>query len=371
MRMKSDPRRLYFLGALGVLFFTLFKLVPSGSPPQKEAMLKAAAIMASTESAVRECREARGMAPDPASDINVTGLIGIEASPITTTMGNLEAKRTTANPNIAGLLVRLLADAGVKEGDVVAVGASSSFPALVVAVLSAARALDVEPLLICSLGASQWGANDPRFDGLDVLRCLERGPGPRGTILALAVGGEDDKGGDLTPEGRKLLQDRIRAAGLPAVEEPDLERNVEHRVRIYLEGAAGRRIGAFINVGGSWANIGTDASVLRVAPGLSRIAEIPAAGSRGVLQEMASRGVPVIHLLNIKGLAAAHGLPWDPSPLPQPGEGELYAPPERRAGLLAVFCGLYSCLAVLVLIPPRKTLKSGRRHIHGDYDGRT
>ena len=57
--------------------------------------------------------------------------------------------------------------------------------------------MDVEPLLICSLGASQWGANDPRFDGLDILNCLERGPGPKGTVLALAVGGDEDRGGDL------------------------------------------------------------------------------------------------------------------------------------------------------------------------------
>lgn len=369
MRTASSPRRLYLLGALGLLFFALFKLVPPGSPPDKAAMLRAAEIMASAEGAVRECRNARGMAPDPASDINLTGLIGIETSPVTTTLGNLEAKRTTTNPNVAGLVVRLLVDAGVKAGDVVAVGASSSFPALIVAVLSAARAIDVEPLLICSLGASQWGANDPRFDGLDILNCLERGPGPKGTVLALAVGGDEDRGGDLPALGRNLLEDRIRRAGLPAVEEPVLERNVERRVRIYLDGAAGRRIGAFVNVGGSWANIGTDASVLHVAPGLARVAEIPAAGSRGVLQEMASRGVPVIHLLNIKGLAAAHGLPWDPSPLPQPGEGDLYARPERLTVALAAFGGIYACLAVLILVPRRRGPKSRPGPIQGGCDG--
>jgi len=351
MRTGASPGRLYLLGALGLLLFALFKLVPPGSPPDKDAMLRAAEIMASAERAVRECREARGMAPDPASDINRTGLIGIETSPITTTLGNLEAKRTTTNPNFAGLLARLLLDAGVKRGDVVAVGASSSFPALIVAVLAASRALDAEPLLVCSLGASQWGANDPRFDGLDILGCLERGPGPKGRMVALAVGGDEDRGAELTGEGRRILEDRIRSAGPPILDEPDLERNVGRRVRLYVEAASGRRIGAFVNIGGSWANIGTDASVLHVAPGLTRVAEIPPPGSRGVLQEMASRGVPVIHLLNIKGLAAAQGLPWDPSPLPRPGEGDLYARPERLVGALGAFCGLYICLAVLILVP--------------------
>ena len=357
MRTGASPGKLYLLGALGLFLFALFKLVPPGSPPDKETMLRAAEIMASAERVVRECREARGLAPDPTSDINLTGLIGVGASPITTTLGNLEAKRTTTNPNFAGLLVRLLVDAGVKRGDVVAVGASSSFPALVVTALAAARALDAEPLLICSLGASQWGANDPRFDGLDLVECLGRGPNATGRILALAVGGDEDRGGELSAEGRRLLEDRIRGTGLPVVEGPDLERDVGRRVRLYMEAASGRRIGAFVNVGGSWANIGTDASVLHVAPGLTRVAEIPPAGSRGVLQEMATRGVPVIHLLNIKGLAAAHGLPWDPSPLPRPGEGDLYARPERLAGALAALCGLYACLAVLILIP--RTINTG------------
>jgi poly-gamma-glutamate system protein len=204
-----------------------------------------------------------------------------------------------------------------------------------------------------SRGISMGGQRS-RFDGLDVLDCLVRGPGPKGRIVALAVGGDEDRGGELGAEGRRLLEDRIRRTGLPTLDEPDLKRNVERRVGLYMEAASGRRIGAFVNIGGSWANIGTDASVLGVAPGLARVAEIPPAGSRGVLQEMASRGVPVIHLLNIKGLAAAHGLPWDPSPLPRPGEGDLYVGPGRLAGVLAALGGLYTCLAVLILIPRRR-----------------
>ena len=43
---------------------------------------------------------------------------------------------------------------------------------------------------------------------------------------------------------------------------------------------------------------------------------------------MAAAGVPVIHLLNVKGLCERYGLPWDPRPLPASGgNGPLY----RRA----------------------------------------
>ena len=352
MTPPSGSRRLTWLGGAGLFLFLLFKLFPAGRSPVEGKMIEAAEIMASAENALRACREARGKPPDPASDVNRTGLIGIRTSPITTTLGSLEAKRTTTNPNFAGLAAGLLADAGVKRGDVVAVGASSSFPALVVAVLAAARAMEVEPLLIWSLGASQWGANDPAFDGLDMFECLGSDAAARVRIIALAVGGTEDRGSELSPEGRRIIEDRIRRSGLPVVAEPDLERDVAARVRLYFDRASGRRIGAFVNIGGSSANIGTDPSVLHVAPGLARIAAIPPAGSRGVLQEMASLGIPVIHLLNIKDLAAAHSLPWDPSPLPRPGEGDLYA---RRADLavrLAAFLAIFAGMTLAVLLFP-------------------
>jgi len=44
-----------------------------------------------------------------------------------------------------------------------------------------------------------------------------------------------------------------------------------------------------------------------------------------VLYAMAALKIPVIHLLYVKGLAQRYGLEWDPIPLPQPGEGEMYS----------------------------------------------
>ena len=130
--------------------------------------------MAEAESVLKECRKTSGLAADLESDINDTGLIGMENSIITTSIGHLRAKRTSTNPNLAGLVVYFLNDCGVKRGDVIAVGASSSFPALVVATLAAAKALGLKPLVISSLGASQWGANDPDFHWLKMWGCLQK-----------------------------------------------------------------------------------------------------------------------------------------------------------------------------------------------------
>ena len=77
---------------------------------------------------------------------------------------------------------------------------------------------------------------------------------------------------------------------------------------------------AFVNVGGAEANLGINPRILFVPPGLAEnLGDLPPENDRGVLFEMASRGIPVIHLLHVRGLALRYGLPWDPFPLPEAG----------------------------------------------------
>ncbi|MCK7480237.1 MAG: poly-gamma-glutamate system protein [Candidatus Moduliflexus flocculans] len=97
----------------------------------------------------------------PLRDPNRTGLIGLEYAETTTTLGDLEAKRTSASPDMAALAVLLLREAGLEPGDAIAVGASGSFPGLALAVLSAARALDLDVALVASLGALLLGRQRP------------------------------------------------------------------------------------------------------------------------------------------------------------------------------------------------------------------
>ena len=49
-------------------------------------------------------------------DLNQTGLIGPEWTPLTTTPGIEEAKRTALDPNFAALLVRYFEEAGLEKG---------------------------------------------------------------------------------------------------------------------------------------------------------------------------------------------------------------------------------------------------------------
>jgi poly-gamma-glutamate system protein len=321
---KSPFTPVYVAGLLSLLFILATTYLGSRATGLRREMIEASRLMAQAEDALRNCRALKGLSVDSETDPNRTGLVGLETSSTTTSLGNLEAKRTTANPNFAGLLVDLFKEAGLGKGDAVAVGASGSFPALIIATLTAARVSGLRPLMISSLGASDWGANNPDFNWLDMEGCLQGAGLLDVGSIAVAVGGGEDVGRDMSPEGREALKARIGESGIPFLDEPNLETNIATRLLVYEKAAAGRPIRAFVNIGGSWANIGTNPEILKLAPGLSRHAFVPSPPERGVLQAMAAKGIPIIHLLNVRGLCRRYGLAWDPRPLPRPGEGALY-----------------------------------------------
>jgi poly-gamma-glutamate system protein len=324
--LPVDRRTQHRIVAAGVVsliaWLALQTLAPRGSIEWSEEMLQAAAHMERATAAVARRSETAGIPIDESLDPNRTGLIGPEYTPLFTTLGRLEAKRTTTNPDLAGLVVHLLRRAGVAAGDTIAVGCSASFPALLIAALTAAEALDVHPVTILSLGASSYGATRPGLTLLDIHELLLSDGILSTPPAAVSLGGEGDVGAEFDPAIRDLLLERIRASGTPLLEDPDLRGNVARRMAIYL-GAPERRVAAFLNIGGSDANLGTSPLVLNVEPGLNADLELPPQEERGVLFEMAARGVPVIHLLNIRGLALRYGLPWDPVPLSAPGTTRL------------------------------------------------
>ncbi len=279
----------YALGLASLAALLFAKLAVDEPVSVQPEMRRAAGLMFRMSAAVRACRAAAGVPIDAVVDVNRTGLIGLGSSPITTSLGNLEAKRTTTNPDFAALVVMLLDQAGVRRGDAVAVGASGSFPALTVAALCAAESLGARALLIGSLGASEWGANDPRFDWLSLTRCLRQSGLRSFETLALSVGGEGDVGLDMSLRGREALNGEAGSSGLPFLREPDLEKNVDRRLALY-DGAAGAGgIRAFVNIGGGYANLGTDSEILKLSPGLAAFPRLPPAERRGVIFAMAAR----------------------------------------------------------------------------------
>ncbi|MFQ6069906.1 MAG: poly-gamma-glutamate system protein [Candidatus Aminicenantales bacterium] len=348
---KGQKNIIYFF-LLSFFFYILARYVPPALRTHLISEMKeASVIMAAAVKEIRSCEEDKGIRLDYETDINRTGLIGLKNSPLTTSLGSLPAKRTTANPNFAALLVYLLKKAGVSKGDVFAVGASSSFPALIVATLAAARAVGARALMINSLGASQWGANNPHFNWLDIQDCVLKKEIFEEMPLAVSLGGGNDTGGGISSEMREALIEIVKKMKIRFIQESDLRKNVGMRMKIYEQYAGGKKIKAFVNIGGNAADLGTDSRILKLKPGLNRIRNFPPPEKSGIIHEMAGRGVPVIHLLYIRGLASRYRLAWDPSPLPQPGEGEIYrlAAREDMSFLLIAFLYFASTLAMFLL----------------------
>lgn len=313
--------------AAGAMSLAVFVAVQIFSPKRPllytDQMVNAARLMEKAIAIVGSEYEKSGIEIDETIDPNHTGLIGPENSELTTTLGHLEAKRTTTNPNMAGLIVHLLHQAGVAAGDTIAVGSSASFPALMIATLAAAQAMEVYPVVILSLGASSYGGTHVDFNLLNIYQLLLREGVFTIQPVAISLGGEKDIGQDFKPDIKERLLKQIQASGIPCIYEPDLQKNVAARMKMYQGSLSAGRISAFVNIGGNYADLGTSELVLEVKPGLNRNVSLPAKSERGVLFEMAAQDIPCIHLLFIKGLAMKFGLPWDPIPLPKPGASKL------------------------------------------------
>ncbi|OPZ50822.1 MAG: hypothetical protein BWY92_00605 [Firmicutes bacterium ADurb.BinA052] len=325
-----------------------------------DRQVRAAAIMRDCTLAIAEERTARGIHLDPELDPNGTGLIGAEFTPITTTLGVLEAKRTSTNPAFAALMVRYFLDAGLEPGDVVAVGASGSFPALILATLAACRALDLQPAIVYSIGASMYGANIPEFTFGDMLVFLNsRGMLPYG-LAAVSLGGEGDVGANgVFGEGAECFEQAATRSGAPLLKANTVADSIRHRMEIFAHAAErlGRPVACFVNIGGATANYGNTADSLDFPNGLVMQPPVMSAHpERGLIFEYVAMGVPVINLLDVRGLAVRNGLPVDPIPLPPLGEGGVYFTQahSRPTAAVALLASASAVLAAAGALPRRR-----------------
>lgn len=311
---------------VAVLTLTSVRVVALAAPssaaaveaPGTDVQLRAAGLMRECLVAVRNLRLSLGYAMDPDLDPNQTGIIGDEFTALTTSVADLKAKRTTADPAFAAALVRYFRRAGVSTGDVVAVGASGSYPGLVIATLCAVRALGLEPIIIVALGSSTYGANLPELAMTDMLVHLRREDLLPYELAAVSLGGANDAGRGVLFDGDDCA---LRAAALRSkatmIDEPTLASSIQRRLEIYARGARGRPIRCFVNVGAAGANYGYTAASGKVPDGLvTGLPVLPAEPDAGLIFTFLARGVPVIHLLNVRQLAAENNLPFDPIPLP-------------------------------------------------------
>lgn len=353
--IAPKDRALLLLGLVSLVAFAALQVFSSDGVTQTaDAGKNAAAMMERAISVLREDFVSHGGHFDDALDPNHTGLIGEEYSEITSTIGSVEAKRTTTNPNAAAVLVQLLLKAGVAPGDTIAVGCSGSFPALAVATLSAAKTLGVHPVVILSIGASSFGATKLDQTLLDTYEVLRRKSDLNFPAAAVSLGGAKDVGSDFETSVREKLIAKIRNSGILFLNEPDIQKNVGQRMHIYFGTSSKRRIAAFVNIGGSYADLGTNPLILKLEPGVNKEMTIPAdEETHGVVFAMAKQHIPIVHLLHIKGLALRYGLPWDPIPLPTISSGRLQSGSGAPRTTWAV-TGAFFVSIILIVVHYRK-----------------
>ena len=303
---------------------------------------------------LREERQKRGLSIDPVIDPAGTGLLGSKATVVTTATGHLTSKRTSANPNFAAVVVAYLRRLQVAPGDLVAVGYSGSFPALNVAVLSAVTEMGLEPLIIASATASDYGANLPSFMWLDMERVLTAQKVFSARSLAASVGGIEDQGLGLSAEGRNLVLEVIERNRVPLIAEPSFKASLEERMRLYYVAARGRTFAAYINVGGGAVSVGRSRGKSYIRPGINRPG--PRLPVDSIVGRFLERGVPVIHLSHITTIASQFGLPVDPARPARVGQGEVFQQTEPNR-LLAAF-SLASVLLALGLIGYRSRARA-------------
>jgi poly-gamma-glutamate system protein len=344
-----SPVSILAAGLLSIVAYVLLQLISSERSIRYTAeMIEAARTMQRATATTREFCDSAGIEIDETDDPNRTCLIGPELTPLMTTLGHLDAKRTTTDPAMASLIVHLLDRAGVSAGDTIAIGSSASFPALLVATLAAAEAMEVHPIPIISLGSSTYGATNPDFNLLDIYSLLLNEGVLHTLPAAVSLGGSEDVGRSFDSDLKVELLRQIETGGVPFISDPDLRSNVAKRMTIYDGTGNGTTISAFVNAGGSYANLGTSALALRLEPGLNTDLPLPPDEERGVLFEMAAR-VPVIHLLFIRGLALRYGITWDPIPLRDPGQMALHGDRSSNSGTVSLI-GIPYFVVVLLLL---------------------
>lgn len=288
-------------------------------PHAKADQLRAAASMAKAAQAeIAQTKEKLQLMQPADIDPNRTGLIGPDWSETTTTIGEVQAKRTATNPDLAATIARILLGLKPPPGAAVGIIASGSFPGANIAAISAVETLGLKPVIVSSLGSSMFGANDPEFGWLDMEAAIRRAGIWQARTAAVVLGGESATAESLTGTGRDMLIRAARRNVYEPIVASDLAQ-LKQSVMRTINDAAPDGLVAVINVGGAVLGIGTCLDAYGLPSGLITRKLHCDRGVTGLVHDFAARNVPVLHLLYIKRLALDWGLPYDPVPLPAIG----------------------------------------------------
>ena len=348
--MRRADLFLVALAILGLGFHAIVEETRQMKPrPYLKEKMAAATRAVRCFEAIRLDRLGEPSTLDAENDPEASGLIGQEHTLTTTDRGVLEAKLTSVNPNFAAVFVEYFKKARLRRGDAVAFSLTGSFPALNICGLAAAEEMGLKPVVITSVGASMWGANDPGFTWLDMETLLREKGVLDARSRAASLGGSNDRGRALSPKGRTLLRDAIDRNEVPFIRTPTLEEAIARRIAVYDSVAGSRGVRCYVNIGGGAASIGNQQGGQLIKPGFNRSIPDYNWTQRGALHHFAAHGVPIVHILDIESIAETYGLPLVPEAVPPVGEGEIFHREayDLRIAVPALLTYLVLCFGVL------------------------
>lgn len=234
-----------------------------------------------------------------------TGMIGLELTPITTTIGYEDAKELSTHSGWAAWIVRQLAEKDVHPKDKVAVSMTGSFPALNLAVIAALQELKIDMVAISSVGSSSFGANELGFTWPEMERELYKRDVLKVRCKAVTLGGTGDRGLEWSAESIKLAVDAANASGLEVIRPRNLHDAIMKRLHLY---GKPEKYACFINVGGGQPTLGGGRKIRFSRGGWFFEPPEEPADPRGVMDAFLDAGVPCLNLLYLEELNKREGI---------------------------------------------------------------
>lgn len=360
-RARNPSKRLLIVLAL---FSILMFYLAEGTKRRKQAPYwdlknRVANLDQRAQGLIRQKIEDLGIPIDFENDPNGTGLIGEQYTLITTDRGELRSKLIATNPNFAAAMVEMFKECNLRRGDMIAIGITGSLPGANIALYSACEVMGIEPIVITSLGASNWGANHPDFTWLDMERALYEAKLISHRSVASSLGGGTDNGRGLSVKGRRLLLDAIERNDVELIFSGNLENileaggslrsNIDRRMEIYAEKSKGRRYAAYVNIGGGLASLGSSQNGRLIPTGVNFDLHRRNFPARGVINMMAERRMPVIHLLRLREIADEYSFPIDVFPAPIVGEGPIFYRDEYSLSTTIIYAALLIVFVVAAI----------------------
>jgi poly-gamma-glutamate system protein len=259
-------------------------------------------------SIVEEYKKEKGIRSDATSNVRYSFMLGDDWSDITTTLGSLDAKETSTNPDFSALIVRLLHEADISPGDKVGVMLSGSFPSLAISVLAALQTMEIDALVMSSVGASTYGANQPEATWLDMETALYKSGGLKFRSNLVSAGAGDDSGKGLSPEGLAFIQQSAYRNKVNLYTPSSLKESINKRFEIFKN----NKIALFINIGGNETALGGCSHSLSIPNGYHAKIKGCNDENRGLIIRMNELKIPFINLLEIKKLAIQYGMDVSP-----------------------------------------------------------